>query len=931
MKHILYTISIILTTALTLQAQSVGIGTDTPDSSSQLDITSDNSGILIPRMTDVQRDAIADPATGLLVFVTQDSAFYYYDGSAWTTLDSRTQYLIDFDKDTKVQVEESADEDIIRFDMGGTEYFRMVSGRLEVMNSGQSVYIGNASGVNDDLSDNVNVAVGDSTLYSNTTGHSNTASGYRALTSNTTGNTNTANGRGSLSSNETGRGNTANGAYSLNANTTGNDNTAIGVSALPFSTTGIRNTACGNFAMNSNFNGSYNAAFGRSALSNNFLGNYNTGIGYNAGVDVDSYNLTNATAIGANSTVSQDSSLVLGNAVNVGIGTSTPDRSSKLDIQSVSSGILIPRMTNDQRDSIANPTTGLLVFSNTDSAFYYYDGAGWVTFDEKITVVIDADKDTKIQVEENSDDDIIRFDMAGTEYFRMMNGRLEVLNTAQNIFIGAGAGMHDDMSDNSNVAVGDSALFTNTAGRNITAMGNRALYANTSGFDNTAFGNGALSNNTLAICNSAIGFLTLEKNTLGAWNTAAGAFTLGKNLTGSHNTASGFKALSNNTTGSSNTAFGREALENNKSGNFNTAIGYNAGVNVADSTLTNATAIGANSRVEQDNSLVLGGTGAYAVNVGIGTTSPTVKLDVSDVIRTSGDTWPSSGAGLELAYDASQNRGFVQVYDRDSAQSGQLYLGSGNVGIGVLDPTAKMDIAGGQWDIPGGSQGDFRIGNSSNGLRIGVSTGGGGAGDVRMFAVGGTNRMILGTGTSDVLTVNSSGNVGIGTISPTAELHVVGNIHYTGTITDISDRRLKENFSAVNDVLSDLHLLAAYSYNMKGDAKKVREYGLIAQDVQKVFPEMVRIIDEENGYLGVSYIQMVPVLVEAVKELSNINDLQKVSLGQTQIQLSSLIDENERLNERLQTLHEESMVQMLSLEDELAEIKLMLKEMAQNK
>ena len=71
-----------------LCAQNIGIGTDTPDPSAKLEIASDSSGLLIPCMTSTDRDAISDPATGLLVFVTTDSAFYYFDGSAWTTLDS---------------------------------------------------------------------------------------------------------------------------------------------------------------------------------------------------------------------------------------------------------------------------------------------------------------------------------------------------------------------------------------------------------------------------------------------------------------------------------------------------------------------------------------------------------------------------------------------------------------------------------------------------------------------------------------------------------------------------------------------------------------------------------------------------------------------------------------------------------------------------
>ena len=65
------------------------------------------------------------------------------------------------------------------------------------------------------------------------------------------------------------------------------------------------------------------------------------------------------------------------------------------------------------------------------------------------------------------------------------------------------------------------------------------------------------------------------------------------------------------------------------------------------------------------------------------------------------------------------------------------------------------------------------------------------------------------------------------------------------------------------------------SYNMINDSNKVREYGVIAQDVQAVFPEMVTTVDPENGYLGVAYIQLIPVLLEATKEQQAIIEAQK--------------------------------------------------------
>lgn len=80
--------------------------------------------------------------------------------------------------------------------------------------------------------------------------------------------------------------------------------------------------------------------------------------------------------------------------------------------------------------------------------------------------------------------------------------------------------------------------------------------------------------------------------------------------------------------------------------------------------------------------------------VGIGTASPGAALDVNGVARVLGSTFPGSGQGLELGYDSSLNRGYVQAYNRTSSAWGSLYLGDGTVGIGVSSPEAKLHVLG---------------------------------------------------------------------------------------------------------------------------------------------------------------------------------------------------------------------------------------------
>lgn len=195
-------------------------------------------------------------------------------------------------------------------------------------------------------------------------------------------------------------------------------------------------------------------------------------------------------------------------------------------------------------------------------------------------------------------------------------------NTASGIYA-----LSSNTGGNFNTATGSAALSANTTGDYNTATGGLALQLNTTGYNNTATGGYALNANTAGAYNTATGYDTLLANTTGAENTADGAGALYQNTTGNYNTASGYNALTTNSTASYNTAVGYGALSSNQTGRYLTCIGYECGVS-ADG-LTNATAIGANAFVGKSNALVLGGTGSFAVFVGIGTTTPGHVFEVA--------------------------------------------------------------------------------------------------------------------------------------------------------------------------------------------------------------------------------------------------------------------------------------------------------------
>jgi len=96
------------------------------------------------------------------------------------------------------------------------------------------------------------------------------------------------------------------------------------------------------------------------------------------------------------------------------------------------------------------------------------------------------------------------------------------------------------------------------------------------------------------------------------------------------------------------------------------------------------------------------------------------------------------------------------------------------------------------------------------------------------------------------------------------------NIDYTGYLTDTSDRRLKENIEPLTGALGGVLALEGYSFTMKDDANAQREYGLMAQDVQAVFPELV--LTRDNDYLSLNYVGLIAPLVEATKEQQKLID-----------------------------------------------------------
>ncbi len=125
------------------------------------------------------------------------------------------------------------------------------------------------------------------------------------------------------------------------------------------------------------------------------------------------------------------------------------------------------------------------------------------------------------------------------------------------------------------------------------------------------------------------------------------------------------------------------------------------------------------------------------------------------------------------------------------------------------------------------------------------------------------------------------------------DLHVTGNISYVGNLTDVSDRRLKTNILREANILPRLKELKAYRYHLKSAPPNQKEIGLIAQEVEGAFPMITKKIFD--GYIGVSYPQFIPLLIEAEKE-------QQQMLNQRETEINTLNAEIDQVAKEIEEL-----------------------------
>jgi len=432
----------------------------------------------------------------------------------------------------------------------------------------------------------------------------------------------------------------------------------------------------------------------------------------------------------------------------------------------------------------------------------------------------------------------------------------------------------------------------NNSGSYNTFYGYHAGRNNTSGQRNTLVGNGSGENSGTGNDNTAMGHLAGNKTDSGEGNTFVGSNAGYANVVGDGNTFIGKDAGAQNDGGTGNTFLGYQAGTTYPGSSFildeNTFTGYQAGQNSSDGHAN--TFIGAHAGKNY--------TGINGYNTFVG-----VEAGISGT-TCSGNTFIGQGAGgnttvggyntfvgfgagrqntigrrnlhlgQQAGYDVSSGDDNVFIGYRagwNETGNNKLYIqqnGTSEVG-GVVyrNPLVYGEFDTGRFQVGGdlyvkGSDG-FDFANEEAPVYLGTV-------DNYIKGVHGFGVKIGTYAAGDVLAVRAaSGYVGIGTNDPQQKLDVTGIIRCTDLV-ETSDARFKSNIEPISGALSGLEHIRGVRFQWNQMAESIgavsgeTRLGVIAQDVESVFPELVS--TDAAGHKAVDYTKLTAVLIEAVKE-----------------------------------------------------------------
>lgn len=453
--------------------------------------------------------------------------------------------------------------------------------------------------------------------------------------------------------------------------------------------------------------------------------------------------------------------------VKIGRNATSVQSTSILELESDSLGLLLPRLSNIEAQSIVsdcdgNGALGLLIYNVDEGCIQSFDTQGFGSW--RCLALKDSAwglRGNTVQASHfigSRNKENLNFGIDSVIRMRLRTfGALEFLENDQSILIGKGAG----------------------------------------GMATSAYGN------------TVVGYESLNKATTGFDNSALGVATLNKTTTGYRNTALGTGAMVFNTTGYLNTAVGRYAMRSSISAHSNVALGASALERCSTGVLN--VGLGVNSLFDADGA---------SRNVGVGTSS------LSSLVK--GEYNVALGSYVMLS---DSTGGYNSALGGKALFSNKT--GSNNVSLG--------------YESLYGVKGSGNVG-------LGFKAGYGETGSNKLY--------IDNSSTTTPLIYGDFAN---------NDLTIYGDLSYTGSLTSLSDRRLKHKVRGLNHSLDRISHIQAYTYEFKVAAQQelqlpsTPQIGLIAQELESVYPELVE--QHSSGYKSVNYTQLVPVLIGAINEL----------------------------------------------------------------
>lgn len=448
----------------------------------------------------------------------------------------------------------------------------------------------------------------------------------------------------------------------------------------------------------------------------------------------------------------------------------------------------------------------------------------------------------------------------------------------QNVLLGGAYPNIDNTPDNiearDNVAIGYQSMNALKNAQGNTALGLSALSENISGKYNTAIGYNAGSTlqadyNTYIGAgagekasgsrNTAVGYQAGYNNS-GSVNVFVGA-NAGRTGSGSYNVGIGYDAL-RSVSGNYNVAIGTGALKNLTTGSYNTAIGYNACSEVT--TGSHKTCIGYNSGPGANTQTsYMSATGSWSRGQ---TVSDYLGSKTDNLERTYIGGRPYNYGGdavMEIHNVGGTNSNLI---NNPGVKSNTTTVINGNL---IVRGRTMMTIGSKLWSFvevdPKGSSAEHSMGYYSNN-NVGTIL----AGNQQDYTVCYDTKVNTG-----ILPVKLKGGVCLDSTS--------------------SDRRLKNIGTRNLAGLKELNQLKIYDYTFKNDKSKHSQIGVMAQDLQKVFPNSV--FEGPDGYLRIRWDEMFFASINAIKEL----DRKIVSLVNRATKVETQIAKLEQENISLKT------------------------------